>query len=201
MPSKPGLDKIRFTDIASLEQGQFSFVNDAVVRTNVAIYVQYVNFLLSLDEEYDLGSLTYSIYKDVVVHSAHVVESLLYYKLRCLIDSGRFDETKMMGSEKKYTNEKLIHDLGDGQQIVACRVKRVVNKLHRDTKFTSLNKAGKKCGLLDDRLYRFCDEIREMRNKVHLAGLVQVDDQYSKSDLEDLFSKVKAIIERIRTFD
>ena len=200
--SKTKLSKVRYAHKDSLMEGRFGFIDDRTLRENVAIYVQYITFLVSLDEEYDVGILTYSIYKDIVVHTAHVVESLVNYKLQKLIADGDLEENGLAGYEEKLHQKKEIHKCNeDGSSYVAGKLLKKPNKIKDDTKFLLLNRAGKKAGLLTKGLFDDCEEIRNMRNKIHLSGLKRVDDKYSKSDISNLFKITEKIIDRVRDYE
>lgn len=200
MSSKAKLDRIRFADIASLESGRFSFIKDDTLRINIAIYVQYITFLLSLESEYDVGTLTYSIYKDVIFHTAHVIESLLNHKLKELIESGKIIEADIMGAETKHTKDVILYSINQNTQLVACHRRNDSKKLTDDTDFIRLNRAAVKCGLLTKPLFGDCDAVRIMRNKIHLAGLEKVDDAYSQKDINKVFAIATKVIDRVRDF-
>jgi len=195
--SKLALDKIRYPTKDSLIEGRFKFIADETLRHNVAIYVQYVTFLLSLGEEYDLGLITYSLYKDILIHTAHVIESLLHNKLRELISSGSVDPKKILDSNIRYSEEKVIHECGDGK-FISCKV--TAKGLEDDTQFVALNRAGKRSGLLTDELFKKCEEVRKTRNKIHLSGLKLTDDQYTKQDINRVFGIATEIVNRVRDY-
>lgn len=200
--SKTKLTKVKYAHTDSLTKGRFSFIEDATLKENVAIYVQYISFLVSLDEEYDLGILTYSIFKDIVVHTAHVVESLINYKLQKLIIVGAIQEDGLAGYEEELQEKKEIHKCDqEGITYVAGKLIKTAIRIKDDTKFLILNRAGMKCGLLTKELYDDCEKIRGMRNKIHLSGLKKVDDQYSKGDISDLFKMTEKIIDRVRDYE
>lgn len=199
--SKQKLTNVQFAHKDFLQEGRFSFIKDTTLRENIAIYVQYITFLVSLDLEYDIGIITYSIYKDIVIHTAHVIESLLHYKLRKLMEEERMDESAVFGFKEKLTGKFVVHECKtEGSIVYAGLIEKKPLKLQDSTKFLYLNRAGKKCGLLTEDLFQSCEEIREMRNNVHLSGLKKVDDQYSKRDVSNLFRKTEKIIDRVRDY-
>lgn len=195
--NKSHLEKIKLSTKDSLARGRFKFIADETLRDNIAIYVQYVTFLLSLDEEYDLGIIAYSIYKDIVIHTAHVIESLLHNKLREMIGNGLVDPKNVLDSNLKHSEEKFIHECNGGKYVV-CKV--VQKGLEDDTQFIAINRAGKRSGLLTDALFQKCEEVRAMRNKIHLSGLKLVDDQYTKVKINQVFAIATEVINRVRDY-
>ncbi|NQV12589.1 hypothetical protein HQ524_04465 [Candidatus Uhrbacteria bacterium] len=182
--------------------GRFDFIENDTLKENIAIYVQYIVFLVSIEEEYDVGILTYSIYKDIVMHTAHVVESLINYKLQKLISDGDIAELDLVGYSDKFTNKKMIHRCDDSDDVYCfVRLSKTKNKIKGDTKFLELNRAGKKSGLLTTQMFTDCENIREMRNRIHLSGLSGVDDKYSKKDIVRIFKITERLIDRVRDFD
>jgi len=200
--SKTKLTKVKYAHTDSLAKGRFGFIEDETLKENIAIYVQYISFLVSLDEEYDLGIITYSIFKDIVVHTAHVVESLVNYKLKKLIANGAIQEDGLAGYDERFQEKKEIHKCDqEGITYVAGKLIKTPIQIKDDTTFLFLTGAGKKCGLLTKELYDDCEKIRGMRNKIHLSGLKKVDDQYSKTDISNLFKMTEKIIDRVRDYE
>jgi len=50
-----------------------------------------------------------------------------------------------------------------------------------------LNRACKRAKILNNILFEEVEELRERRNKIHLAGLTEVDDFYEKKDIQKAF--------------
>jgi hypothetical protein len=192
------LDKIKYPSKDSLSEGRFSFIENDVLKNNIVIYVQYITFLLSLDEEYELGIITYSIYKDIVIHSALIIEGLLHNKLHEMINSRLIDPKDVLDSNFRYSEEKVIHECDDGKYVV-CKV--VSKGIEDDMQFIAINRAAKRSGLLTEGLFKKCEEVRTMRNKIHLSGLKSIDDQYSKKDINEVFDTTRQIINCIKNFN
>lgn len=84
--------------------------------------------------------------------------------------------------------------------LVLCRKIDRDRELKSNTKFNDAIKCGKKCRLLSDSLYQYCRDIQDLRNKIHIAPLTEVDNKYSKRLVNEVFQKVKRIIDRIEKY-
>ena len=105
------LQRLNFSDLIpkaeSIQDGRFSFVADDALRANLALHLQYVSFLNLLAHEYDLpGGVRYSLYKTIIVFTASIVEGMLVYKLRNLVDEKAIKIENLFegsfSSQKKY---------------------------------------------------------------------------------------------------
>ena len=73
---------------------KFGFVNNEILRENLAIKMQNIMFLDDLSEHFELpGSVSYPTYKTIIISSS-IVESLINYKLHELIKSGKINPKK-----------------------------------------------------------------------------------------------------------
>jgi len=201
MTKKKSLPSIKFVEVDDLKKDRFAFVENEILRENIAIKMQHIIFLLSLEEEYELpGSITYSAFKTIIIYVASIIESLIHYKLDALISTGRAQNEKVMGTEEKYLNWKVLHQVSSTETI--CGVKKVkkAKKLSDDTQLIELNRAAKRSGLFTSELLKKAEKIRQARNKIHPYSLKEVDDKYSKKDINAIFSMASDIIERIETY-
>ena len=69
---------------------RFEFINDKTLRTNIALTFKYIIFLINLEDEYELpGTILYSIYKDIILYTAVVIESCIHHCLKQFISNGK----------------------------------------------------------------------------------------------------------------
>lgn len=197
---KETLGLIKFVETGDL-QDRFAFVDNETLKANIAIKMKHIVFLVSLEEEYDLpGAITYSVFKTVIIYTASIIESLVHFKLRQLINEGRAEESKMMGNEKKYSNWNKLYEISRLEKVFGVVETLKPKKLNSNTSFRDLNKVSKKVGLFDENLFEKSEEIRELRNRIHLYSLKDVDDQYSKNDIADIFSMTGELVDRVETY-
>ncbi|MBU2542872.1 hypothetical protein KJ785_04920 [Patescibacteria group bacterium] len=192
------LDKIVQEKVPShqLLEGRFLFIDNEILRTNIVITFQYIIFLITLEEETELqGPTSYSIYKDIIVQSATIVESCLHYCLNKHIENGIIDNVVEVKDDFK--KPKKIYDVSDDLSLYICIKKKEFVKLNNTTDFYKINKMAKASGVLDNELFKDAEKIREDRNKIHLASLTEKDAYFTKRDVHDTFSRARKIIEAI----
>ncbi|MEK7672330.1 MAG: hypothetical protein AAB373_00450 [Patescibacteria group bacterium] len=190
----------RLIDIEQLER-RFGFIKNEIITENIAIKMQHISFLRSLESSYELpGTITYSVFQTIIVYTASILECLIHYKLDELIRSGRIQEENIMGKEIQYVNSKEIYVISNVEKI--CGAKRILKakRLSDNTNLNDLNRAAKRSGLFTNELFGQAEKIRKMRNRIHTYGLKEVDDKYSKKDIDGLFGISKQIIDRIESY-
>lgn len=166
---------------------RFKFVNNEVLRVNLAINLQYIVFLIKIDEEYDLlGGIAYSIYKNLILYTTSIIEGLLIHTFKVLLDKGEISP-KAMKPTKIYKDIKKIYELDDSTTIIWGKQINGNEKFTRRTSFNDVIRASKKAKILDKNILDEIDELRDKRNKIHLAGLNSVDDYYSKNEVNAVF--------------
>ncbi|MCA9383778.1 hypothetical protein KC909_05415, partial [Candidatus Dojkabacteria bacterium] len=142
-------------------------------------------------------------YKTIIIYSAAIVESLLHYKLKSLIESGRVRESKIFKKEFKYDelSKVILNDeLGVDLPIVLCKKADIEKHLKDNTQFHDMIIAGKRCRLLTPTLFKYCNEIKDLRNNIHMASMMEVDDKYTKVKVNNIYRKVKKVIDRIESY-
>lgn len=201
MAKKKTLPSIKFASVENLKKTRFGFVKNDILRENIAINMQHIVFLLSLEAEYELpGAITYSTFKTIIIYTASIIEALIHYKLDELTNSGRVKEEDIMGCEEKYSNCNILYTISESEQV--CGIKKITKakNLSDDTNFIDLNRAAKRSGLFTDNLFEKAEKIRKARNKIHAYSLKEVDDKYSRKDINDIFALANKIIDRIEKF-
>lgn len=193
---------VKIIEIENLKKTRFSFIDDEILRENIAIKMQYVVFLVSLEEEYDLpGAVTYTTFKTIIIYTASILEALVHYKLRQLVKNKKINEDVIFGKDEKLSIMKKYQRISTTEEIFG--IKRTVKpkKLSDTTDFCQLNRAAKRCGLFTDNIFNKAEEIRTARNRIHPYFLKEVDDKYTKKNIADFFAAASVIIERIENYE
>ncbi|GEM_PF-2187276 len=182
---------------------RFAFVDNAILHENVTIYLRYIIFLLVLSEDDKLESLAYTVYKDIIIFTASILESILEFATRKYILQGKAPND-IFGLATKYTEVGLIkHDCDDLYKSRLCVVKKAkVPKVESgdEISFNDINKAAKNAGLLDDKLFKKADELRSMRNTIHLSSLRKSsNDYFKKKEVEKAFKNAHDVILRVES--
>jgi hypothetical protein len=191
--------EVRYPKTDDLLQ-RFSFVDNPTLQENVAIAVQYVSFLVSLDSEYELGgAIQNSAYKNIILISASVAEGLINWKLHKMIANDPTLKDICVTTKPTYIEIKSICVDDLGQEVWAVKKGRQAILLDAETDLKKLIIYAKKARLFDDQLESKAEKLRVARNKVHLASLKEVDDKYTKTHIDDCFKHMSDIIECIET--
>jgi hypothetical protein len=187
------------SSIPSLEllETRFSFVKNDLLKSNSAVYLQYTILLIALSEDSKLDGLKYSIYKDIIIHTASVIESILYYAITEYITKGKVDQS-IFGYSYNYAEMgKINHDcidFTDSDFIVVKRGRDFKNK-SRDLGFDDINRAAKLAKIIDDALYSKAENLRKKRNLIHLSSLEKSSNDYlAKADVSSCLGGAKSIL-------
>lgn len=200
MTQRKVLEAIKFFEAKNLEK-RFHFLENKVLKQNLAIKLQYVHFLLRLEEGYELpGALRYSTFKTIIIFTASIIEALINNKLHQLIKEGRIEEVQMMGKEEKFSIVKDFQRISDSEEICGIKRTRKSKKLTEKNDFQELNRAAKRSGLFNETLFKQAEKIRQIRNKIHPYPLKEVDDKYTKAEINSLFAITGNIIKRIENY-
>jgi len=192
---------IQFVELDDLKNNRFAFIRNEILRENIAIQMQYVVFLVSLEENYELpGAVTYSTFKTIIIFTASIIEALINYKLHELIETKKVDKSKILGSENKYSIVKTFQQLSDNEEICGIMKTKKLKKLSDRVDFQELNRIAKRSTLFTNKVFEQSEKIREFRNRIHPYTLKEVDDKYTKSDINGIFFMASSIIERIENF-
>ena len=136
-------NSISIATVSGLEN-RFLFVENEVLRKNLAINLQYIIFLIQLEEEHDLpGTITYSLYKNLILYTTSIIEGLLIHTFKKLLDNGDISP-KVMKPTKDYKEIKEIYRLDDSNIIIGGKLIKGHEKFTRRTSFHDVIKASKK---------------------------------------------------------
>lgn len=177
---------------------RFSFVDNETLRENIVIYFRYIIFLLNLSEEQNVDTLRYTIYKDIIVYTASIVESLLEYSVNRQVLLGRADKS-VMGYGKKSTQVGTVrHECNDmHDEIIEVVQTKKYHKLGSGDRidFKDITLAAKKARILNSNLYDKAENLRKKRNTIHLSTLTKSsDDYFEKTHVDDAFNCAHDII-------
>jgi len=177
---------------------RFEFINDKTLRSNIALTFKYIIFLINLEDEYELpGTISYSIYKDIILHTAIVIESCIHHCLNQFISNGKVKESTILPSGWKYKSCKELYRISKQEVVVGAIRNKSNEKFSANTQFQTLNKAALKASIFNKDLYEKADTLRKQRNYIHLAALKEIDDLYGKEDIQEAFNYAEVIIKQI----
>ena len=171
-------------------ESHFSFVQDSILRENLDITFDHLLELLSLSELPTYSeTLRSSFRKTVIIYTASIIEAILLWLL---------EETK---SEKELSKKqvvfrptKIIYEISNTERIVLGKDEEKIeickfDKLNLD----QINKLCKEHKIISEDFFGKIDKVRVLRNRLHISTLNRVEKDYSKTDLEFVFSVARDI--------
>lgn len=188
----------------SLDVRSFSFVTNKVLRRNASNTFSTIIFLHTLAEDESLPQfLKIQLYKIIIIQTIQILESLIVWKLLELEENGRIKQEDYQPKTKKYSyrfiKEIIQLDTMDKPLVAAYRsVEDTV--LKKDIIFGQANNIARRIGLFEDIHFRKAEKLREKRNKIHLGGLDEIDDQYTEKQVDRIFREVSLLKDRIKNF-
>ena len=182
---------------------KFDYIQDALLKKQLEFSFNYIVFLITLELRYNLDpGIIYSLFKDVVVNVASIIESTLFYTLNEIAKRWTVKEKNLLNKKamkkNKYRDEKKMHDL-DGKESIFRGFKTVVREwIHDKIQFNDLIPCWKNIWIYNETLAKKLDEIRDKRNQIHLHTLKE-DKAYTKDDIDDIFDTTKNFIDKIKS--
>jgi hypothetical protein len=160
---------------ANAIKDEWAFVWDSALRYNIAYTLQGVHFGVLLVNNYNVyWAPEAMIFKHAIVQTASVAEAVLQYDLKMIEDDPRVQAA--LGTDWVWVDWKEIPLPGvilpEGQRAVTG-LQRVVEKeqLDRNSKMQVLIRASRKAGILEEPLANGLDELRKLRNRIHIKTL------------------------------
>jgi len=181
---------------------RFNFIDDEILRENISLTFKYINFLILISKKKDysdFSDVSYSIYKDMIVCTGSVIESCLHFCLKKYFELEKIKSTDVMPCEWKNKICKKVYDIAleKSEVCTIIRQKKPV-KLTDITQFKDINTACKKAEILNNELYEKAEYIRDQRNKIHLTGMMIIDDFYTENDAKIVFAYAKDLLTNIK---
>jgi len=188
--------------IPSLEalEARFAFIKNQTLRENMTVYFRYIIFLLSLSEDETLDTLTYSLYKDIVIYTASIVECTVEYAVKQYVAVDKAKEDIFGFSWHFCEMGNVNHECSDFRhsQFVVARKEKKLKSSSRDLDFADINNAARNCGVLDGDLFKKADALRKQRNQIHLSALEKSTNDYIvKKDVQKALANAHDIILRV----
>lgn len=175
-------------------EARFKAIDNPVLRSNLTISLKYIVFLITVSAQLDLtGSLLYSIYKNIILYTASICESVLHYIVKKFINQDQ-SNLAIMPEEWKDEDVKEIYRISADKKICSVTRHKISTKFTNQIQFQTLIKAAKNAKLINENLAVKLDDLREKRNRIHLAALEKTDDYYDKDDINAAFRTAKDLL-------
>lgn len=176
----------------------FPFVSDKILQSNLDLAFAHIVDLLALSESDQYKGeekklLVGSLRKTIIIHTASIIEALLLWKLKQFCKTEKIE----MDEDWRYPDIRILYKISDSEEVFAGTRKKQKQDIDRldFIKITLLCKAYKIVN--SDELKSEIDRVRELRNKLHLGGLAEIEKKYSRKDLEFCFNVAKRVKELV----
>jgi len=177
---------------------RFIFIDDDTLRKNISIAFEYVVFLIdAAGKDGVKGLIKSSLYKDALLYTGTIVEACLVYTVMKCLEKNKYKKSKLCNHIWKEESHGIIHVFSKRRRIRHVKEHLVTEEIKRTTNFVEINRACKRGGILSKKEFDIAEEIREARNRIHVSGLKNIDNAYSKDDLDAFFAKTTIIIKKV----
>lgn len=179
---------------------RFDFISNETLKANLSISFQYIVFLIKVETEFQTtGAVEYSIFKNVIQYTASIVEGVMHFGLEYAIKKNKVKEDLVMPKAESYSSKKLLHKIDSKTEILGVTKNIKHEKFKKNTQFKTICDAYKKGKLIDPDLVSAVNELREKRNRIHLAGLAKVENYYTKADINEAFRTANRVIAAVKS--
>ena len=173
------------------KNSNFPFVDDSVLRRNLDLVFDYIVELISISESNGYENVIISSFrKTIIIYTATIIEALLLWKLKEK-EKGNVIELK---EDWKYKDIKKIHTLEKNplEEIIWCkRAKEIERKKISKLNLIETNRFCKKYKIITENDFKNIEKVRDLRNRLHIGGLKEIEKGYTKNDLEFVFRVAK----------
>lgn len=183
-------------DIPTLET-RFAFIELENTRQNITVCFQYIIFLTIINETDSRdGPIKLSLYRDIVVHTASILDACLHYGVTRLVAEGRVSRDTLDKSWQ-VDRHRVVHKISDDYLIIGARKIREPKSLRDNPSSKEINAAALTAELITQDLYQKVEDIREMRNNIHFNGEEKQVMYPTKDDIERIFAEANDVITSI----
>ncbi len=175
---------------------RLGFIKNEILKANISVNFKYISFLSYLVESEQISQDSqYSVFKNILLYSASIIEAVLHHTLATLIKKGKIEASNVMPKIEKYSNRKTLFKTSDGLEICGVHFKKEPQRLSNSINFIEINRACKRAKILDKTAFEKVEQLREKRNRIHLSGLSKVDDFYEEKDIKEALKLIVEILE------
>jgi hypothetical protein len=177
---------------------RFSFVEDDTLKKNIAIAFEYIVFLINAaGKENHKRLIRSSLYKDATVYTGIIVEACLCYVLIKYLSANKLQKTKVLTSKWKEESQGKIYEFNKKKRIRYVIEHINCEDIKASSNFIEINRACLRGKILSKKEFAIAEEIRISRNRIHVSGLKEIDNLYSKEQLDAIFDKANKIIRKV----
>jgi len=173
-----------------LNATNFPFITDGVLRRNMDaafVHLTELAFLSGLAKYGDASKSSFR--KTAIVYTASIIEAMLLWYLK-----SKFPEASLKRESKIFKITKDIYNINELEKIVLGKyVQKTENVRFSKLNLADINNYCREKGIINHTLYKDVEVVRKLRNRLHIGTLSVIETDYSKADLEFVFSIAKRV--------
>jgi len=166
----------------------FPFVDDDALRANLDTALRHVTELVAIADNYD-RILSSSFRKTIIINTASIIEALLLWRLKKKVKTKEIE----LSEEWKFYDVKILHKINVSEQVVGAKRKREKKQVSK-LDFVRIIDLCVKHKIVTEQFSKELHKVRELRNRLHLGGLEEVEREYTKRDLNFVFGVAERVI-------
>lgn len=134
-------------------------------------------------------------YKVAILLAAAIAEALAHQVLKMRLESGTAPPNNPWECYE-------CHDLPQSHQqatfkLAICKRRQLPFDLTARTDFARVNKVCLDLGIFSEQFFRKIERVRDLRNRIHLQGLDQVDRSYTKRQLMSVSYVLNKLLDKL----
>lgn len=174
-------------------KGRFPFVDDAILRRNLnQVFDDIIDFISIMDGFNE--SIQVNFRRAVILYTAAIVEALLHYIVEKKVDPLEFEEDEWRFDGDVHVCHRYQNEEGREMQVVCGHRFKKKIPITRSTQFKTILKVANDNSLVSADLLKEIDKIRELRNRIHLASLDDIEKKYTKATLNNVFEVARKVV-------
>ena len=168
----------------------FSFVPDDILRENLDIMFDHIIVLLSLSESQEYSEILKSSFrKRIIIYTASIIEALLLWSLK-----KNKTEEELSRKQLVFKPHKIIYEISATERIVLGKDEEKIEKCKFEKlNLDQINHLCKEHSIIASDFFDKVDIVRVLRNRLHISTLNMIEKDYSKTDLEFVFSVAREV--------
>lgn len=174
--------------------GRFSFIDDKILRQNLnQVFDDIVDFT-SIMDSFTEESIRINFRRAVIIYTSAIIEALMHYIVERKVKPLEFEDDMWSYVGNPYICHNYVDDEKREIQIICGKRFKKKKKITRNTQFKQINKVALDQKLITPTLFELVEEIRCLRNRIHLASLENIEKKYSKPVLNRVFDTARKIV-------
>lgn len=179
--------------MANKIRDRFVFIKDQTLRENLnQVFLDITDFSSIM---YSYGkNIQNNFSRAIILYTSAIIEALMHYVIEKKIPSLESDEIEWCFEG----NPHVCHtykDKGREIQIIAGKRFKKKKKITKNTQFKQINCIALDRKIISKNLHDEIDEIRELRNRIHLSSLKDIEKKYTRETLNRAFETARKVVE------